>query len=87
MLISGMAAMYDPQRHSEPRKFRPDRSYWGYLNYGYQMHYCVAWDISNIIMLEYFRALLLRKLERKPAGRFIWRGAYPWRIDARYRKV
>ncbi len=82
LLASTMAGMYDPARHDEPRQFRPDRSYWGYLNFGHQMHYCVGWDMANTIMLESFRPLIRRNFIRKPHTRSKWRGEFPWVIKA-----
>ena len=86
ILASTMAAMFDPDHMDKPFEFRPDRSYWGYLNYGYKMHFCVGWDISNIIMIEYYRALIIRNFELKPGGKQVLRSMFPWRIDVRYQK-
>lgn len=85
VLNSGMAAMFDPDHMDKPTEFRPDRSYWGYLNYGHKMHFCVGWDISNVIMIEYYRALILRNIELDPAGKVVLRSMFPWRMDARYK--
>lgn len=85
ILNSGMAAMFDPAHMDKPTKFLPDRSYWSYLNYGHKMHFCVGWDISNMIMIEYYRALILRNIELDPDGEVVRRGMFPWRMDARYK--
>lgn len=86
ILVSTMAAMFDTAHIDKPFEFRPDRSYWGYLNYGHKMHFCVGWDISNIIMIEYYRALIIRGFELKPGGKQVSRGMFPWQIDVHYRK-
>lgn len=82
LLLSGMAAMYDPARFPDPCAFRSDRGYWSYLNYGHQMHYCVGWDMANLFLVEAFRPVLRDfAIRRVPGTRTGWRGAFPWRID------
>lgn len=83
--VSGMAAMFDPDHMEKPKEFRPNRSYWGYLNYGHQLHFCVGWDLSNTIMVEYFRALIVRKFRLRKGGKNKLRNMFPWCIDIEYR--
>lgn len=86
VLLSGLAAMVDPDRHDDPCAVQPDRSYWAHLNYGHQMHYCVGWDVSNIIMVEFFRALVRRDVQKLYGSpRPKWAGGFPWTMRARYK--
>lgn len=82
---SGMAAMFDPDQFDKPHEFRSDRSYWSYLNYGHRLHFCVGWDLSNIIMIEFYRALVIREFEPVLNGRKVLRTLFPWHYDVRYR--
>ena len=84
LLVSGMAAMHDPKHFDNRFEFRSDRSYWAYLNYGHQMHFCVGWDMSNIMLLEYFRALVVRKFRKNPNGTIKGRSMFPWKFDVLY---
>lgn len=84
ILVSNMAAMHDPDYMKKPKEFHMNRNNLNYLHYGYQMHFCVGWDISNRVMIEYFRALILRNIQLKRAGKNKPVSNWLWRLDARY---
>lgn len=78
VLLAGQAAMLDPRRFPRPCSFDPDRAHSSFLNYGNQMHFCVGWDLSDIIMRESVRILLKYQVDKLGFGGKGWRGAYPW---------
>lgn len=78
LMLSGQTAMFDPQRNPKPTRFNPYRPFVSYLNYGHRMHYCVGWDLSDIVMEETFRALALADVKAPSRRRIEWRGAFPW---------
>jgi len=86
LAISNQAAMLDGKRISNPKTFDINRSPDIYMVYGHNFHYCVGSKISNAILLELFKALLVRDPKRSGRNRKIrWVGMYPWNLYIEYR--
>lgn len=80
--VSFMAAMMDPRRIADPKRFDPGRSRDVYMVYGYRFHYCVGWAISDAMMMEIFMAIM-RRHPRRP-GRLVMNGNFPWNLVLEY---
>lgn len=80
--ISFMAAMMDPRRIAEPKRFDPNRSKDVYMVYGYQFHYCVGWAISDAMMMEIFMAIMRRRPRQQ--GPLVMNGNFPWNLVLAY---
>lgn len=82
LYISGMSAMLDKRRISEPKKFDPERSPDVYMIYGYQFHYCIGAAIADVMMEEIFTALL--RESPKPLSSMRYNGNFPWNFELVY---
>ena len=80
--ISFMAAMMDPRRIEDPKRFDPDRSPDVYMIYGHRFHWCVGALIADAMMQEIFMAVMKRKPVRD--GKLVMNGNFPWNLDVRY---
>jgi cytochrome P450 len=80
--ISFMAAMMDPRRIPDPKRFDPTRSKDVYMVYGYRFHFCVGWAISDAMMKEIFMAIMKRR--PRQVGRLVMNGNFPWNLVLDY---
>ncbi len=82
------AAMFDPKHVKSPEQFRPGRAGVGHkMVYGYEYHWCLGADLSNVHMTAVFKVLFsqtdLRRAKGR-AGRLTRLGAFPDRLDLQW---
>jgi cytochrome P450 len=73
------AAMFDPLRVVEPRKYDPSRAKSDHLHFSAGMHSCVGLMIARAHITQTFKALLQRRcaIKRAPGTRLKMRSAAP----------
>lgn len=80
--ISFMAAMMDPRRIPDPKRFDPGRSPDVYMIYGHRFHWCVGALIADAMMQEIFMAVMKR--DPRPEGKLVMNGNFPWNLPLSY---
>ncbi|HEX6324142.1 MAG TPA: hypothetical protein VFZ36_10490 [Vicinamibacterales bacterium] len=80
--ISFMAAMMDPRRIPEPKRFDPRRSPDVYMIYGHRFHWCVGALIADAMMQEIFMAVMKRDPKRE--SKLVMNGNFPWNLALSY---
>ena len=77
--IATLSAMFDPEKFTDPDKFRADREV-DYLHFGHGMHRCFGSAINGVQIPELLAALLrLPNLRRASgsAGQIVYDGPFP----------
>ena len=80
--ISFMAAMMDPRRIEDPKRFDPTRSPDVYMIYGHRFHWCVGAMIADAMMQEIFMAVMKREPKRE--SKLVMNGNFPWNLELSY---
>ncbi|CAK7232698.1 hypothetical protein SCUCBS95973_009190 [Sporothrix curviconia] len=68
VFVSFVSAARDPNHFPEPETVNPRRSLDKYIHYGAGPHACLGRDISQVAIVELFRALFRRKNVRRVPG-------------------
>ena len=68
VFVSFVSAGQDPERFPEPKKVDPRRRLESYLHYGMGPHTCLGREVSQIALVELFRAIFRKKNLRRIPG-------------------